>query len=136
VLGISSLDALAEPLARLGPGAAPAVAAVAPTRRGEVVAAYYPAGTAQPIAPPAVTPNALVAAHARTLLGDAAPLVITGEVAEQILGETPHEAGVQAFADAPSAVAVARLAAARISLGEADGPDTLVPLYVTPSPVG
>jgi tRNA threonylcarbamoyladenosine biosynthesis protein TsaB len=135
VVGISSLDALAEPLARLG-AVAPAVAAIAPTRRGEVVAAFYRAGAVQPIAAPAVTPNADVAAHGRLLVGAGVPLLLIGEATGPVVADTPAGIFAAVCTCAPSAAAVMRLAAQRLSRGEADDPDSLVPLYVTPSPVG
>jgi tRNA threonylcarbamoyladenosine biosynthesis protein TsaB len=132
VIGISSLDALAEPLSRLG-DAAPAVAAVTPTRRGEVVAAYYRAGEFVPVASPSVTRNDEVVPRARKVLGEPPRLVIAGETAAL---EAAAAEGAVPYVAAPSAAALVRLAALRIAQGDVDDPDTLVPLYVTPSPVG
>ena len=79
LVGISSLDALTAGVPPL-PGVG--IAAVAPTRRTEVIAAYYRSGTIIPVAPPLVTLTAEVAEHARAALANRdAPLLIVGEQA-------------------------------------------------------
>lgn len=138
VVGISSLDALAAGVPGLPVSGG--IAAVAPTRRHEVVAAFYRFGQVVPVAPPAVVRNESLVSLAREWLSLApdAPLILCGEAVPAVLAETPEPApaAVSAAEAAPSAALVARLAAARLARGESDTTDSLVPLYVTPSPVG
>jgi tRNA threonylcarbamoyladenosine biosynthesis protein TsaB len=136
VVGVSSLDALAEAVARLS---GLAIAAVAPTRRTEVVAAFYRPGHHIPVLPARVTPNVDVIAEARTLLGleAEAPLLVVGEAAGAIQRDSESTLGAAHFHIlAPSATAVARITADRFERGEIDDVDLLTPLYVTPTPVG
>lgn len=133
LVGVSSLDALASTVPAL-PGVA--VAAVAPTRRTEVVAAFYHAGEAIPRAAPAVTANVEVVVRARAMIGDAdAPLLIVGEAAAVVRKATEHNGSVIALPTSADAAAVARLAAARLLNGESDDVFALAPLYVTPPAV-
>lgn len=124
--GVSSLDALRAAL----PDAAAAVA-LAPSRRGEVIAAFYPAGGGASIGPELV-PTEDVLARARLLLGEGSPLVLTGEAAAFL----PEPAGAERRADFPRAEQVAVLARARLLAGDSDDPATLAPLYIAPTPVG
>lgn len=137
LIGVSSLDALAEGVVAL-PGLG--VAAVAPTRHVEVVAAYYQAGQCTPVAAPAVVRNDTVLAQARAALGlapDAALLVI-GEAADAVERDSEISATTGALfrSAAVSASVIGRIAAGRIARGEFDDVYTLTPLYVTPTPVG
>ncbi|MDX1934859.1 MAG: tRNA (adenosine(37)-N6)-threonylcarbamoyltransferase complex dimerization subunit type 1 TsaB [Capsulimonadales bacterium] len=131
VLGVSSLNALVEPVAALTGN--PIVAAV-PTRRTESIAAFFTAGSVEPVLPPAVYANDTLMAVARQSLGDG-ELLLLGEAATSIRAVTPDRRVIfrPAF---PGADAVARLAAPRLILGESDDVETLVPRYVAPTPVG
>jgi tRNA threonylcarbamoyladenosine biosynthesis protein TsaB len=133
LVGVSSLDALAEPLAALG-AFAPPLSTVTPTRRTESVAAFYRAGEVVPVAPPEVLPNGAVTAQARAALG-IEPLLLIGENAETVRTAAPDDR-LSVLTTAPTALAIARLALPRLERGTTDDPDALVPLYVTPSPVG
>lgn len=131
LVGVSSLDALAEPFCFLdGIG----IVAVVPSRRGEVVAGFYRGGDAPiPLETPAVTPISDVLTRAVAHLGEGMPLVVCGEAAPSVeRGAT--SASVRA--SSVSAAAVARLAATRLSRNQNDDLFALTPLYVTPSPVG
>lgn len=133
VVGISSLDALAEPLRFTGLP----LACVAPTRRTESVAAFYEPGSAAPTSPPAVVADAEIVALARARFGTGAVLV-AGEIAARIVAATGEvdRAGVVVADRGVGAAAVARLAWTRLERGEWDDTDLLVPLYVTPPPTG
>lgn len=144
LVGISSLDALAAEASALAPPGA-GIAAVAPTRREEVVAAYYHGGNegVVPVLAPAVTAHRDVAQTAAEALSLAtgARLYIVGENAAQVAGAAQSgvaEIGLPIIARpvSVSAASVAALAAARLTRGEQDDAFALVPLYVTPSPVG
>ena len=137
VAGVSSLDALAEPLAFTG---LPLVC-VAPTRKTESVAAFYrnDGSATSPIAPPAVLANDSIALNARQVLGESAgELLLVGEIADAIRLVSPEEPGSRttALVRSSEAAAVARLAFHRLSRGDSDDTDSLVPLYVTPPPTG
>lgn len=135
VVGVSSLDALAEPLGFTGLP----LACVAPTRKTESVAAFYTAGSYHPLAPPAVLANDAIAALAREVTANAGDhLLIVGEPAPIILGASPSGTADNAspLARSPQASAVARLAFERLRSGKSDDADSLVPLYVTPPPTG
>lgn len=129
LVGISSLDALAEPFLFL-PSAG--IVAVVPARRDEVVAGFYRAGAAVPVAKPAVIPVAEVLARAAAALGEEDALLVCGEAAPAL----PPSSRVGVSATPVSAASVARLAARRLERGETDDPLTFAPYYVTPSPVG
>jgi tRNA threonylcarbamoyladenosine biosynthesis protein TsaB len=133
VVGVSSLDALAEPFARIRPFAPP-LATVTPTRRTESVAAFYRAGETAPVSPAEVLPNEVIAAQARAALG-VERLLLLGENAETVRAAAPEDR-ISAFAAAPTALSIARLTVPRLMQGAPDDADTLVPLYITPSPVG
>lgn len=136
LIGVSSLDALAMALPPVTGGI---VAAVAPTRRDEVVAAFYRVGDPMPATAPAVVRSAEIEAAARAAIPDRnGPLFLVGEVAEAVAGavkqsETVGEIVVRTAV--PDAADVARLAARRLVRGESDDPLGLTPLYVTPPPV-
>ncbi|MES2463741.1 MAG: hypothetical protein V4671_24495, partial [Armatimonadota bacterium] len=111
---------------------------VTPTRRTEVVAAFYTGNGATPLARPEVVPNAGVVAVASAYSPNRRVL-ICGENADLILAATPEEflgQGIEARVVYPSAASIARMAAPRLSRGEFDNTETLVPLYITPTPVG
>ena len=137
LVGVSSLDAVALPFRGLPDTV---IAAVTPTRRTEVVAAFYSGDWTAPVADPAVVPNADVAQFARAHFPDHR-ILICGEAADLVLAAMPEEqtranANIEARYAYPSAADVARLAARRLSCGDYDNTETLVPLYVTPTPVG
>jgi tRNA threonylcarbamoyladenosine biosynthesis protein TsaB len=134
LVGVSSLDALVEPLRAVGPFTLP-IAAVTSTRRTESVVAFYDAGKGTPIAPPSVLLSAEVRSRAAEIFGRV-PLLILGENAATVYEATEDKDGVRALVAAPTALSVARLALHRLSQGETDDVDTLIPLYVTPTPVG
>jgi tRNA threonylcarbamoyladenosine biosynthesis protein TsaB len=133
VVGISSLDALVEPFTTITPGG---LAAITPTRRTESVAAFYRPGETAPIATPAVYANAGLISLGRELLADSGLWAVIGENALTALAENDGIEGVRAIAVSPDAAAVARLGFARLEKGERDETDSLVPLYITPTPVG
>jgi tRNA threonylcarbamoyladenosine biosynthesis protein TsaB len=136
IVGVSSLDALAWPLLCI-PNVA--VAAVAPTRRGEVVAAFYAANHGPtPLAPPAVVANAGVVAAARQAIPGERRLIVVGEAADAVRLATPPNglADIVWITEAATAANVVRAATTRLLAGDFDDADGLVPLYVTPSPVG
>jgi tRNA threonylcarbamoyladenosine biosynthesis protein TsaB len=135
LVGVSSLDAVALPFRGLPETV---VAAITPTRRTDVVAAFYSGDWAAPVAEPAVVPNANVVEVARAHYPNHRVL-ICGEAADLVLSSTSEDlagARIEARYGYPSAAAIARLAALRLSRGESDNSETLVPLYVTPTPVG
>ncbi|MBC8136852.1 MAG: tRNA (adenosine(37)-N6)-threonylcarbamoyltransferase complex dimerization subunit type 1 TsaB [Fibrella sp.] len=135
VVGVSSLDALAEPLAFIGLP----LACVAPTRKTESVVAFYSGGMWEPISPPQVLANDIIAPTAREIIGDfKSELLIVGEIAHTIMNVSPKGTDLQgtALVRSSEASAVARLALHRLSRGESDDTDSLVPLYVTPPPTG
>jgi tRNA threonylcarbamoyladenosine biosynthesis protein TsaB len=133
LVGVSSLDALAEPFAFL-----PAVVPVVWARRDVVIAGVY-GSDAQPVAEPFLVPVADVVSRAGALLGDVpASLLLCGETAQACLpgpvaAATPAVAVRGTFVAAAS---VARLASRRLAAGGRDDPLRLAPCYVTPSPVG
>ncbi len=135
LVGISSLDALAEPFQCL-PNVG--IIAVAPSRRMEVIAAFYRSGgeggapLALALAEPAVIPTAEVVSRAAERLNGVSHLLLCGEP-----GALPPEPGLAAVCpSSPSAAWVAALAARRLEQNQGDDPLTLTPLYVAPSPVG
>jgi tRNA threonylcarbamoyladenosine biosynthesis protein TsaB len=132
LVGVSSLDALVEPLARLGLAN---LVAVAPTRRTEVVAAFYRVGETLPLEAPVVIAHVDIPAAVEERFGSAAvPVILCGEAAPTVAAASPN--GFAIHAVPVSAAAVARLAAARLEAGDADDTFALTPLYVTPTPVG
>lgn len=133
VVGISSLDALVEPFAPLTPGG---LAAITPTRRTESVVAFYRPGETTPIAEPAVRINSTLVQVGRALLADSGLWAVIGENAVAALAENDGSIPVRAIPASPDAAAIARLGFARLEKGEQDDADSLVPLYVTPTPVG
>ena len=135
LVGVSSLDAVALPFRGLPDTV---IAAVTPTRRTEVVAAFYSGDWAAPITEPAVVANADVVASAANHFPNQR-ILICGEAADLVLSATSEDVTnplIQARYSYPSAAAIARLAALRLSRGDSDNTETLVPLYVTPTPVG
>jgi tRNA threonylcarbamoyladenosine biosynthesis protein TsaB len=135
LVGVSSLDGVALPFRGLSETA---IAAVTPTRRTEVVAAFYSGEWTEPIAAPEVVANAGVVDIAKNHFPNQR-ILICGEAAKLVLSSTPEESRssmVEARFVYPSASSVARLAALRLSRGDSDNAETLVPLYVTPTPVG
>lgn len=135
LVGVSSLDAVALTFRGLPETV---IAAVTPTRRTEVVAAFYSGDGAAPLAEPGVVPNDDVVAVARAYF-PSHRILICGEAAELVLAATPEGflgPEVEARYAYPSATAIARLASLRLSRGDSDNTETLVPLYVTPTPVG
>ncbi len=134
LVGVSSLDALAEPFGFLkGAG----IVTLAPARRGEVVAGWDRGGEGEGVAPagdPALVPVGEVLPRASHLLGDVSCLLVCGEAVSAY--PQLESATVSARPTFVSAASVASLAALRLQRGESDDPFTLTPLYVAPSPVG
>ncbi len=133
VVGVSSLDGLAEPLAFTGLP----LACVAPTRHSESVAAFYAGGSITPLATPSVVANDAIAAMGREMVGNPrGAFLIVGEIAAKILAASPpgSATGAALAVGAPRASVIARLAFLRLERGEFDDTDSLVPLYVTPPP--
>lgn len=133
VVGVSSLDALAAFLPPMPEGVG--IISAVPTRRTESVAAFYHAGSLVPVVPPAVYPNDAIVREARALLGVETVLIV-GEIAPLLYAATPEPEGVTFWPSPVLASTIARLAAPRLTNGETDDVMTLVPLYVTPTPVG
>ena len=138
LIGVSSLDALAQPYYHL-PNTG--IIAIAPSRRSEVIAAYYHSGggvggggSVEPLADPEVVPTLEVVSRAAGLLpGGGTPLLLLCGEARAL----PPESGDAVPCPASvSAASIALLAASRLARGESDDPLTLAPLYVAPSPVG
>jgi len=134
VVGVPSLDALARgcPASR-----GDAVVAVAPSRREEAVAGYYPAAADAGPVEPHILPYAEVVA--RALNDDAdARVHLVGEIAGEVYRATAEafQRRLTVHAAPVSAAVVARVAHDRLARGESDDADTLAPKYVTPSPVG
>lgn len=132
LVGVQSLDALIQPYAAL---TVTGLVAVTPTRRTESVVACYQPGFTSPINPPEVVANVDIPNHSRRLLGTDT-LTLCGENVEQLLREIGEHEGIRVVTASPSAAAVAYLAYPRLVAGERDDADALVPLYVTPTPVG
>ncbi len=137
VVGVSSLDALAEPLAFTGLP----LACVAPTRKTESVTAFYrnDGSTTGPVILPSVLANDAIARTARETLEEfGRELLLVGEIALAIQIVSPEEidSRTTALVRSSEASAVARLAFHRLARGESDDTDLLVPLYVTPPPTG
>lgn len=132
LVGVSSVDALAEPIAELEIGN---IVAVAPTRRTEAVAAFYRRGAGTtPLAPPGVLAHTDIARMALEWFGDSSvPTLLCGEAAPIVAAQGGD---FRVFPAPVSAAAVARLARIRLQNNETDDPFTLTPLYVTPTPVG
>jgi tRNA threonylcarbamoyladenosine biosynthesis protein TsaB len=133
LVGISTLDALNAAVARHDE-APVTVVAVAPSRRGEVIAAFYrPPGHdvdySVLLAPPETLPTDRVVARARELAPER-PVLVVGEAAAFTAVEE-----ATCWAVAPLASEIARLAYLRRLADEADDPATLVPLYVAPPPI-
>jgi tRNA threonylcarbamoyl adenosine modification protein YeaZ len=131
LFGVSSFDALAYPAVEATPEAA--VAVVAPTGRGIVVGAFYH-GRLEPVRPPAVLASGTVACLAREAVGVNTPVLLCGEAAPSVRDAAPES--VRVYGEPISARALLLLAAPRMRAGDADDPDALVPLYITPTPVG
>jgi tRNA threonylcarbamoyladenosine biosynthesis protein TsaB len=130
LVGISSLDALAEPFVFLKNAG---IVAVVPARRGVVVAGCYRGGAPPvPVGEPVLAPTGEALARAARRLGDVACLLVCGEAAAL----DPQLGAASACPTFVSAASVARLAARRLERGETDDPFILAPYYVTPSPVG
>lgn len=126
VIGVSSLDALARTVS----GAGVAVVAVVPSRKDEVIAAFYKPDRPNPIAEPEVMPTSEVIAKAVDALGEPRLLVL-GECAHWI---SPSPLAVIRAAS-PRAFQVARLGQARLRVHGPDDPATLAPLYIAPPPI-
>lgn len=109
LVGVSSLDAMAASLVDVDR------AAVAPSRRDEVILAEYRAGS--------LTPEDLPALRPSSALPSGVP----------ILGEVSGAATRIAF---PRATDIGWLARTRLDRGESDSPERIAPLYVAPTPVG
>lgn len=126
LIGVSSLDALS----RAASGTGAPVVVVAPSRKDEVIAAFYKPERANPVFEPKVMPTSEVVAQAREALGEAQILVI-GECAHWV----PQSPMVQIRAVSPRAFWVSRLGNARLRVVGPDDPATLAPLYIAPPPI-
>jgi tRNA threonylcarbamoyl adenosine modification protein YeaZ len=133
LVGVSSLSAIVEPYHRLAEGG---IAVCTPTRRTESVVAYHRPGDTAPVVPPRVITNTEIVQVGQEILAPLRVRYLLGENAPTLLTVADHEMGIDAFLAFPTADAVARLALPRINKTDFDNTDTLVPLYVTPSPVG
>lgn len=131
IVGVSSLSALVEPIHTIV--SKPIITAV-PTRRTESVAAFYLPGTTSPLFPPQGYGNDSIVEVARQHFATQ-EILLLGEAAKVIYQTTPDD-NLTVVPASPSASAVARLAATRLLQRDFDDRDALVPLYVTPSPVG
>jgi tRNA threonylcarbamoyladenosine biosynthesis protein TsaB len=127
IVGVSSLDTLA----RAAGGTASGVVAVAPSRKNELIAAFYPANKPRAVREPELIAPADVPKRARELLGDV-PVVVVGECAKEV----PASLTLKPRYVSPRALWVAQLADARLRVYGADDPATLTPLYIAPTPVG
>jgi tRNA threonylcarbamoyladenosine biosynthesis protein TsaB len=126
VIGVSSLDALARSVS----GAGIAVVAVVPSRKDEVIAAFYKPDRPNPVSEPVVLPTADVIAHASAAL-EVPRMLVLGECAHWI---APSSLAV-IRAGAPRAFHVARLGQARLRVHGPDDPAILAPLYIAPPPI-
>ena len=126
VVGVSSLDVVARSVSGTG---APVVAVV-PSRKDEVIAAFYKPDKPRPVFDPKVLPTSEVIAQAHESLGET-NLLVLGECAHW-LTPTPN---VVLRAASPRAYQVARLGNARLRVHGPDDVATLAPLYVAPPPI-
>lgn len=126
VIGVSSLDAVARAVS--GTGAR--VVVVAPSRKEEVIAAFYKPDRPNPVFEPKVLRTSEVLEQAHEVLGEERLLVL-GECAHWI---TPTPLA-QVRAVFPRAFWVARLGNARLRVHGPDDPATLAPLYIAPPPI-
>lgn len=137
VVGVSSLDALAEPWGFLRDVH---IATFVPTRRMESIAAFYSGnGNYAPHEGPVIVANDALVIAARHALGEEPqPVLVIGENPHHILEATPEwtRALVRPVTRSVSAAAVTRLALPRLERGDYDDTDTLFPMYVTPPPTG
>jgi tRNA threonylcarbamoyladenosine biosynthesis protein TsaB len=126
LIGVSSLDALS----RAASGTATAVVAIAPSRKEEVIAAFYAPNKPNPKLGPEAIATDLVIPNALETLGDA-PILIVGECVHWLTPSprvTLRPISVRAFW-------VARLGDARLRVYGPDDPAMLVPLYIAPPPI-
>ena len=133
VVGVSALDTLAF---AQHPAPWEAIAAVAPTRHTESVVALYGRGTHTPAVGPVVMLNSEIAAALAAFAPHAGLCLVVGEVAGKIRDAAPPPANITFLTQSVGASALVALAAARFGVGDTDDVDSLVPLYVTPTPVG
>lgn len=126
VIGVSSLDAIARTVS----GSGISLVAVAPSRKDEVIAAFYKADRPNPVAEPRVVPTSEVLTQAVEALGE--PRVL-------VLGECAHWVPPSPLATirtaSPRAFQIARLGQARLRVHGPDDPALLAPLYVAPPPI-
>jgi tRNA threonylcarbamoyladenosine biosynthesis protein TsaB len=127
IVGVSSLDTLA----RAASGTTGGVVAVVPSRKNELIAAFYPTGKPRAVREPELIAPADVPKRARELLGDTS-VVVVGECAKEV----PASPTLKPRHVSPRALWVAQLADARLRVYGADDPATLTPLYIAPTPVG
>lgn len=131
LVGVSSLDAQAAPFVPLETFA---IASVVPARRSESIVAFYAPGTTTPLAAPQVMLNADICAQLTDQFPNMLGL-ICGENAFAIRDTTPLP-GVRFIVQSLNAADIGRLAHSRFASSTFDDVDTLVPLYVAPTPVG
>lgn len=126
VIGVSSLDAMASAVS----GAGAPVVVVVPSRKDEVIAAFYKGGRSSPVAEPKVLLTSEVLAQATEALAEPRLLVL-GECAHWI---APNTQAVLRAAS-PRAFQIARLGQARLRVQGPDDVATLAPHYVAPPPI-
>ena len=125
--GVCSLDALAR---ETDLGGALGVVAVAPSRKGEVIAAYYASDLSR--VGPEVVATERVFERAQNVLGQTWPIIV-GECADWV--ETPADLPGLTKVRSVRASQIAFGALRRYEQGESDDPATLAPLYVAPPPI-
>lgn len=130
LIGVSSLDVMTRPIAGTGVG----VVAVVPSRKDEVIAAFYKPDRANPVFEPKVLRTDEVLEQACEVLGDERILIV-GECAHWITVPPALVGRFQVRASAPRAFWVARLGNARLRVHGPDDPATLAPLYIAPPPI-
>ena len=126
LIGISSLDAMARSVS----GSGAAVVVVVPSRKDEVIAAFYKPDRPNPVVEPKVMSTSDVLAQAGEALGET-KLLVLGECAHWI----PPSPMAVIRAASPRAFQIARLGQARLRVQGPDDPATLAPSYVAPPPI-
>jgi tRNA threonylcarbamoyladenosine biosynthesis protein TsaB len=136
VVGVSSLDALA---AEYSACAGTVIAPIVRARPGTVYAAFY---EADGVMVSLVTPVELMAIEDlidKLAQRAGAPIIVCGEALDRY-GDAIRETNLRRVtpgrAEAPRASVVAKIAVARITAGQVDDSLALVPLYVSPPPIG
>jgi tRNA threonylcarbamoyladenosine biosynthesis protein TsaB len=126
LVGISSLEALNAAVARHH-RLPMTVVAVAPSRKDEIIAAFYADIC---LGSPEVLATSALATRAREL-APGRPILVVGEAA----GFVPEEEDIGCWQEPPRASEVAALAYLPLLRGHSDDPATLTPLYIAPPPI-